>query len=189
MLGIALCGVLLSTQGFAADKNKAGTSYDEMTGTEKIEEAAKARRVLAESAARIQSMYDGAVEAAEEASRVRCLNNAVSSVQGFQNVSQKSYERLQVAVSSGDERAASHHLMMVTTSAKRSSSIEAKAVQCIGSALRYTGDEQTVQEVDPRLGEYDPVAYGDDSGGPFIFLEELPSAKTDVLPPRGTGER
>lgn len=153
-----------------------------MSGEDKIKMASDSRRGLAESAARIEAMHDEAIGANEGAAQIQCLNDAVSSVNGFLSVTKNSYESLQVAVSAQDDRTANHHLMMVTTSAQRASSIEAKASQCIGNALRYVGDAQTVQDVDPRLAEFDPTNYyDDDSGGTVIFLEELP--------PKATAER
>lgn len=145
-----------------------------MSGEEKISAASTSRRRLAESADRIAEMRDGAIHAEEDASRVRCLNEAVVSVNGFLTVAAQSYESLQVAVSAGDNRSANHHLLMVSTSAHRASSIEAQAAQCVGGALRYAGDTQVTQRVDSRMAEYDPMAFDDDSGGAFIFLEELP---------------
>lgn len=145
-----------------------------MTNEEKVSNASNARRRLAESADRIAEMRKSAVAAEEDASRIRCLNEAVVSVNGFLTVASQSYENLQVAVSSNDTRSANHHLMMVSTSAQRASSIEASAAQCVGGALRYAGDTQTIQNVDSRMAEYDPMAFDEDSGGAFVFLEELP---------------
>jgi|SRR5690554_736513 len=145
-----------------------------MTNEEKVSSASDARRRLAESAGRIAEMRKAAIAAEEDASRVRCLNEAVVSVNGFLTVASQSYENLQVAVSANDMRSANHHLMMVSTSAQRASSIEAQAAQCVGGALRYAGDTQTTQNVDSRMAEYDPMAFDEDSGGAFVFLEELP---------------
>lgn len=171
---------LLAGTAFA-DSQK-GDNLRTMSGEDKIQMASKARRGLAESAARIEAMRDEAILANEGAAQIQCLNEAVSSVNGFLSVTKNSYESLQVAVSAQDDRTANHHLMMVSTSAQRASSIEAKASQCVGNALRYVGDAQTVQTVDPRLADFDPTNYyDDDSGGPFIFLEELP--------PKATAER
>lgn len=177
-LALAAC-VFFAPHAFADAKAEADLRA--MSGEEKIESASEARRGLAESAARIEEMRDSAISANEDASQIQCLDDAVSSVNGFLSVAKNSYESLQVAVSANDDRTANHHLMMVSTSAQRASSIEAKASQCIGNALRYVGDAQTVQEVDPRLADFDPTDVDDDSGGAFIFLDELP--------PKATAER
>lgn len=145
-----------------------------LSGEEKVAAASTARRRLAESADRVAEMRESALAAEEDASRVRCLNEAVVSVNGFLTVASQSYENLQVAVSANDNRSANHHYLMVSTSAQRASSIEAQAAQCVGGALRYAGDTQVTQRVDSKLAEYDPMAFDDDSGGAFIFLEELP---------------
>lgn len=177
LVGAVFC--LSAATGLADSKN--GESLRAMSGPEKIEKASEARRGLSESAARITAMRDDAVKANEDDAQVQCLNDAVSSVNGFLTVTKNSYESLQVAVSAADDRTANHHLMMVSTSAQRASSIEAKASQCVGNALRYVGDAQTVQDVDPRLAEFDPTDFDDNSGGAFIFLDELP--------PKATAER
>lgn len=145
-----------------------------MSGEDKLAAAGSARRALAESAGRIEAMRKGAVAAEEDATRIRCLNEAAVSVNGFLVVATQSYDQLQTALDAGDRRAENHHLMMVTTSSQRAASLEAQAAQCIGNALRYAGDSQTTQTIDPRLAAYDPMAFDDDSGGAFIFLEELP---------------
>ena len=145
-----------------------------MSGEDKIASAASSRRSISESASRIASMKDEALQTEDDATRVRCLNEAAVGVNGFLSVATQSYEQLQVAVASGDERAANHHLLMVSVSAQRASGIEAQAAQCMGGALRFVGDSQTTQQVDPRLADYDPEAYSDDSGGAFLFVEELP---------------
>jgi len=152
-----------------------------MSGSEKIAKASEARRGLSESAQRIAKMRDDAIRANEDAAQIQCLDDAASSVNGFLTVAKNSYESLQVAVSAQDDRTANHHLMMVSTSAQRASSIEAKASQCLGNALRYVGDTQTVQDVSQRLADFDPTLMDDDSGGAFIFLDELP--------PKATAER
>lgn len=177
-LGVALC-FLFSTTVFADSKGDG--NLQAMSGADKVAKASDARRGLAESAQRIAQMRDDAIRANEDAAQVQCLDDAVSSVQGFLTVAKNSYESLQVAVSAQDDRTANHHLMMVSTSAQRASSIEAKASQCLGNALRYVGDTQTVQDLSPRLADFDPTDLDDDSGGAFIFLDELP--------PKATAER
>lgn len=177
-LTLAAC-LFFATSAHADAKDEANLRA--MSGDEKVQRASEARRGLAESAQRIETMRDEAINANEDASQVQCLDDAASSVNGFLTVAKNSYESLQVAVSAEDDRTANHHLMMVSTSAQRASSIEAKASQCIGNALRYVGDAQTVQEVDPRLADFDPTDVDDDSGGAFIFLDELP--------PKATAER
>lgn len=166
-----LCGgALLSAHAQALDE----LSLNTMSGEDKLAAASSARRSLAESAARIEAMKKTAAASEEDPSRIRCLNEASVSVNGFLAVASQSYDQLQSALDAGDRRAENHHLMMVTTSSQRATNIEAQAAQCIGSALRYAGDSQTTQTIDPRLAEYDPMAFDDDSGGAFIFLEELP---------------
>lgn len=177
-LGVALC-FLFATTALADSKDDGNLRA--MSGAEKVAKASDARRGLAESAQRIAQMRDNAIQANEDAAQVQCLDDAVSSVQGFLTVAKNSYESLQVAVSAQDDRTANHHLMMVSTSAQRASSIEAKASQCLGNALRYVGDTQTVQDLSPRLADFDPTDLDDDSGGAFIFLDELP--------PKATAER
>lgn len=167
-LGVGLC--VSSVHAQPIDDQ----TIQSMSGEEKVSAASTARRHLAESADRIAEMRKSAIAAEEDASRVRCLNEASVSVNGFLTVATQSYESLQVAVSANDTRSANHHLMMVSTSAQRASSIEAQAAQCVGGALRYAGDSQTTQNVDARMAEYDPMAFDEDSGGAFIFLEELP---------------
>src|SRR5699024_245324 len=140
-LGVLVC-FLFATTAFADSKEDG--KLRAMSGEEKIEKASEARRGLAQSAQRIAEMREDAIRANEDASQVQCLDDAASSVNGFLTVAQNSYESLQVAVSAQDDRTANHHLMMVSTSAQRASSIEAKASQCLGNALRYVGDSQTV---------------------------------------------
>lgn len=175
--------LVMGSLGFAVTLCVVASSYAQsvddsviasMSAEEKIASAANSRRQISESASRISAMKEEAVQTEEDAIRVRCLNEASVSVNGFLAVAAQSYEQLQTAVSAGDTRAANHHLLMVNVSAQRAKGIEAQASQCLGGALRFVGDSQTTQQIDPRLAEYDPTAFRNDSGGAFIFVEELP---------------
>lgn len=170
-LGLAFA-LGLNTQATAQPVDE--STIAAMSSDEKIASAASARRQIADSSSRIAALKEEAVQTEEDAVRVRCLNEASVSVNGFLAVATQSYEQLQTAVSAGDSRAANHHLLMVSVSAQRARGIEAQASQCLGGALRFVGDSQTNQQIDPRLAEYDPTDFRDDSGGAFIFVEELP---------------
>lgn len=176
MIFMSAVGALLTFGGASVVSAQAldDAAIAAMSAEEKIATGASARRQIAESSARIIALKEEAVATEEDATRVRCLNEASVTANGFLAVATQSYEQLQTSVSAGDTRAANHHLLMITVSAQRSKGIEAQAAQCMGGELRFVGDSQTNQQIDPRLAEYDPSAFRDDSGGAFIFVEELP---------------
>lgn len=177
MLIFALA-VALSTPawGQALDEQ----SISRLSDAEKIEGAREARTGTAEAAERVESLRSQATEVADESTQIRCLNEASASLNGFLQVATDSFNRLQRAVEAGDERSTNHQYMMVMIASQRASGVETQAQQCAGSALRFVGDTQTTVDISDNIAEFDATDFDDNSGGAFIFVEELPPNSSAV---------
>ena len=150
-------------------------SVARMGNEEKIEGARAARTWIAEVSDRIGELRRAAASAEDDPTRVRCLSEAATSINGFSQVAGQAFERLQTAVATGDTSSANHQYMMVMISRQRVTALEAQASQCAGHALRHTGDTQRTVSVERAMAEFDGTATGVDSGGAFIFVEGLPA--------------
>lgn len=166
--------LVAATAGSAWAQSLDEASISRLSDAEKVEAARAARTATAEAAERVDSLREQATEVAEETTQIRCLNEASASLNGFLQVASDSFARLQAAVEAGDERSVNHQYMMVMISSQRASGVETQAQQCAGSALRFVGDTQTSVEISDNIAEFDATDFDDNSGGAFIFVEELP---------------
>ncbi len=92
--------------------------------------------------------------------KLNCINEKLAAIKGFLKVSEQSATKLQ---ETGDKESAVHQFSLITIASQKVQNLGVEAQSCAGEVLRYSGNTESITEVDPEIAELDP----------FVLLDEL----------------
>ena len=122
-----------------------------------------------------EDLADAAREEEEGVQRWRCVNDNLTTMNGFVRVAEESSEDLAIAIDAGDRASQEHEYNLVSISYQRSQELFARARQCAGEILLYTGDERRTSSYDGELPTFDVTDWSD-------FFDDVVVVVTDNIP-------
>ena len=135
---------------------------------------------MTESVEAVSELAEESREEGEDVTRIRCIEEQLTSMNGFVRVAEESLEEIR-GTDRGDRSTIEHQYNLVTISDQRVRNLYAQARQCAGEVLLYTGDTIRDSDYDGTLPEWDPTDPGDWVGfDGIIVLDRIPDRSPSI---------
>lgn len=91
--------------------------------------------------------------------KVSCINDKLTSIKGFLNVSEQSKTKMDSALDSpnGDRGTANHQFVLIDIAKTKVSNLGVEAQSCAGEILRYSGKTELGVDVSDNIAQIDPT--------------------------------
>lgn len=120
---------------------------------------------------------------ANDAIKLRCVNEQVAQMKGVLRISQDANVALQEALLTRENERARYEFEKVRTSRGKMAELLNTAQQCVGSQASYAGGSELVVDIDPSIAMQDPY-YGD----PSLFFNPNEALSADAQDELGADE-